>query len=650
MSTSRESSADQTTLLGFMKKTKVFQKLLIPDASAFKREFRALCLRGGMAENVICLVEEHFAEFAVGAFSGPLGLVPSKAYMKALPKNLLSACCAVFKENGPVVYATWMSKLKANQGKDCDDLEDEGSRGGNKADEKTQKPQAMAKTRSQKKAAEERKEDSEDEDVDTDNERLVDSLAVQETQVDGSDDDADGVAGMTFDLSSIVLQYTAQPSQMVKLSEKEIRLASKISLHQGEMIRVIQEMIMNCNNVVLKKALTAFQAMPTSEIMKFASPCEAVLGVSPALRVLWRSVMQALNGNKSAAELDGRERAKLDGMSISQTGSPNEDLANFTMTFNEQVNVIAATGSPLSAEEIVSRFSKALGKAAGENSIFMEAYKMTVEAMRNKKEPLSVEVLQTKARDKVEINVDTMHGAAPSNAIGKRDSKSGGNRARSKSKSRSNRDHEGEIDEVSFLNDNSGSGAKGQQLKSKGKGKGFSAPFGKGRGKGYEGASGGGYSSGGGKGHGGFGKGGGGYSDGYGGGNNYTRGSGYSRGYGVGYSGGGYHWPNPNTGSYNADTYYQSREAAAASKPTFRSNMPQQKVMFTEEDVVMDNKMREVCEAAKNEIAAAVTKHMKKLLCSAHEEAHVSMKKRRDPRRAEESDDESDSSHAGWWS
>ena len=80
--------------------------------------------------------------------------------------------------------------------------------------------------------------------------------------------------------------------------------------------------------------------------------------------------------------------------------------------------------------------------------------------------------------------------------------------------------------------------------------------------------------------------------------------------------------------------------------------------MFTEEEVVLESKLREVCEAAKEEIAAAVRaigweeveKHMKKLVLSADEEEYVSNKKRRrgrDPRRAEESDDESDPSHAG---
>ena len=88
--------------------------------------------------------------------------------------------------------------------------------------------------------------------------------------------------------------------------------------------------------------------------------------------------------------------------------------------------------------------------------------------------------------------------------------------------------------------------------------------------------------------------------------------------------------------------------------------MPQ-KAMFTEEEVVLENKLREVCEAAKEEIAAAVRakgweeveKHMKKLVLSADEGEYVSNKKRRqgrDPRRVEESDDESDPSHAGWWS
>jgi len=77
------------------------------------------------------------------------------------------------------------------------------------------------------------------------------------------------------------------------------------------------------------------------------------------LQVFWHRAMQALIGNKSAAELDGLERAKLDAMVIAHTGSPNEDFAIFTMLFNEQVNdVIEAVRSPLSTEEQVNKLGK----------------------------------------------------------------------------------------------------------------------------------------------------------------------------------------------------------------------------------------------------------------------------------------------------
>ena len=675
MSTPRETNAKEKTCFGLTKKTKVGSKISIQDASAWKREHKSIMLLAGLPENLAMMVESFPAEFALGAF----GIQPSKAYAKSVSKNLWKACCTVFKETGPAVFETMMSKLKTDQVKDRNDLEETATGGGKKADEDSQKPQTMAKTRSQTKAAEERDEDSADDEAesinDEDDKQAAESLVAREIQVDGSDDDADedadGVAGSTFDLSSIVLQYTAQPTKLSKLSKAEVRLASEVSLHQSEMLRIMQEMIMNCNNVALKKMLKTFQATPTSEIMRFASPCEAALGISPAVRVFWHRAMQALNGNKSAAELDGHERAKLDAMVIAHTGSPNEDFANFTMLFNEQVNVIEAVGSPLSTEEQVNKFSKALGKAASVNSIFKEAYREFVADMRKatKANPVTLDSLQAQARDRVEVDVDTAHGneSAPSR---------GGTQARPKVKSRGNRGgghHNGsEIDEVSFFNDNGGSGAQGQQSKlqgkGKGKGKGFNAPFGKGKGKGkgHEGASGSGYSTGGGKGHGGFGKGrfggGGGSSGGYGGGGSS---GGYGGGYGGGNTydsggGGGNHWQYPGKGNYNADRYHQSEEAATARKPTFKQIMPQ-KAMFTEEEVVLENKLREVCEAAKEEIAAAVRakgweeveKHMKKLVLSADEEEFVSNKKRRqgrDPRRVEESDDESDPSHAGWWS
>jgi len=112
-----------------------------------------------------------------------------------------------------------------------------------KADEDSQKPQA----RSQTEAAEERDGDSADDEAesinDEDDKQAAESLAAREIQVDGSDEDADedadGVAGSTLDLSSIVQQYTAQPTKLSKLNMLKI-----------------------------------FQTSPTSEIMRFASPCK----------------------------------------------------------------------------------------------------------------------------------------------------------------------------------------------------------------------------------------------------------------------------------------------------------------------------------------------------------------------------------------
>ena len=107
MSTPRETNAKQTTCFGLGKKTKVPNKVVVPDAAAWKREHKSIMLLGGMPENLTMMVESFPAEFALGAFS----ITPSKGYAKSLPKNLRKACCAVFKENGSAVFEAWMSKL-----------------------------------------------------------------------------------------------------------------------------------------------------------------------------------------------------------------------------------------------------------------------------------------------------------------------------------------------------------------------------------------------------------------------------------------------------------------------------------------------------------------------------------------------------------
>ena len=427
-------------------------------------------------------------------------------------------------------------------------------------------------------------------------------------------------------------------------------------MHVNEVLRILLEVCANSGNVNLKKAATSYRAIPTTEVMRFSTDYEAALGVSPGPRVLWQRMKQCLNGNKSAAELSNHERTKLDSLGIVHTGSPNDDLALFSMKFNEQLKVVAATGSALSGEEQVSKFSIALQKGAAASSAYMEAYRFTLEAMRDgddadgdddnvKKQPPPLEYLQVKAREKVEINVDTKAASGGTKGSG---SGGGGNQARHKGKGRGGHAR-GEIDEVSFFN--SSSGSNGQHFSAQGsfKGKGGkggkSNGNGKGKGNGFNGSFGNGYGKGKGKDYGDHGYGSHNYND-------YC-GGGYSNGYNGSYSGGGggNHWQYSGKGGKGG--YHQSGEAATASKPAMKQ-IVSQKVMFTEEDVAMDNKIRAVCEAAKEEIAVAVSKHLEKLVFDADEvAAYVSNKKRRqrqDPRRAEESEDESDSSPFCWGS
>ena len=129
MSKPRETNAKEKT--GLAKKTKVGSKVSIQDASAvlaWKRVHKSIMLLGGLPENLAMMVESFPAEFALGAF----GIQPSKAYAKSVSKNLWKACCTVFKETGPAVFETMMSKLKTDQVKDRDDLEGTATRGGKK--------------------------------------------------------------------------------------------------------------------------------------------------------------------------------------------------------------------------------------------------------------------------------------------------------------------------------------------------------------------------------------------------------------------------------------------------------------------------------------------------------------------------------------
>ena len=566
-------------------------------------------------------------------------------------KTIQRECNVAFQETGPAVFKRMMMMQAAAKDDKRDEVKDKAPGVGTNEDEAAQDPQEKPKTRSQKKAAEDKGEEERDQEsvlgsVDAADANDAEDEAEEPVIGFGSFGESDD-EGDVLNLSSMIMQLAAQPTTITKASKKEKNLAKAIIVHTNETLRVLLEVCSNSGNVNLKKAEKSYHSTPTTEMMRCSTKYEATLGVSPGPRVLWQRIKQCLNGNKSAAELSNHERTKLDNLGIVHTGSPNEDLSTFSTKFNEQVKVVAATGSALSGEEQVSKFSIALQKAAAATSVYMKAYRFTLEAMRDgedadsvagnvKTQPPTLEYLQVKAREKVEINVDTK-AASGSTKGSSGGGGSGGNHARQKGKGRGGHAR-CEVDEVSFFNNSSNSqqataqsSGKGKSNgKGKGKGKGHYASFGKGKGKGYDGASGGG-----------------GYNSyGYG-----SRNGDYNGNYSGG--GGGHHWQYSGKGNYNADRYHQSGQAATASKPVVKQIMPQ-KVMFTEADVAMDNKMREVCEAAKNDIAAAVSKHLEKLVFGADEQAAYASNKKRcqrqDPRRAEESDDESDSSPFGWGS
>jgi hypothetical protein len=651
-----QKSNESHTVFGCKIGVRVQSKFVTTDANSVTPVVVEAMVRGGCTDSAALMFAGYPLEFGIVT----AGIKPCEALREKVNKTVQRECNVAFQATGPAVFKKLMKKQAAAKDDKREEVKDKASGVGTNDDEATQNPQAMAKTRSQKKAAEDKGEAERDVEsvVELDVADADDSK--EEPITFGSFGENSDDEGEVTNLTSTFLQLAAQPTTIIKTSKKEKNFAARVCVHVNEVLRILLEVCANSGNVYLKKAAKSYLATPTTEVMRCSTDYEAALGVSPGPRVLWQRMKQCLNGNKSAAELSNHERTKLDSLGIVHTGSPNDDLALFSMKFNEQLKVVAATGSALSGEEQVSKFSIALQKGAAASSAYMEAYRFTLEAMRDgddadgdddnvKKQPPTLEYLQVKAREKVEINVDTKSANVGTKGSG---SGGGGNQARNKGKGRSGHAR-GEIDEVSFFN-SSNSGSNGQHFSAQGsfKGKGGKGGKGngngKGKGKGLNGSFGNGYGKGKGKGHDGGGYGGHGYgSRNYG---DYGGGGGGYNGYNGSYSGGGggNHWQYSGKGGY-----HQSGEAVTASKPTFKEIMPQ-KVMFTEEDVAMDNKIRAVCEAAKEEIAVAVSKHLEKLVFDADEvAAYVSNKKRRqrqDPRRAEESEDESDSSPFGWGS
>lgn len=636
----RKQNADQKynenyTVFGCKIGTHVQSKFAITDSHSVVQVVVEALVRGGSTDSAARLFAGHPLEFGVVT----AGIKPCEDLRDEVNKTVQRECHVAFQESGPSVFKKLMKMQAAAKDDKREEVKDKALGVSTDEDER-QIPQDKAQTRLQKKAAEEKGEAERD--VESVVELDVADAEEKEPQFTfGFFDDSDE-EGEVHNLTSMIMQLAAQPTTIIQTSKKERNFAKRVGVHVNEVLRILLEVCTNSNNVNLKKAAKSYHSTPTTEMMRCSTKYEAALGVSPGPRVLWQRMKQCLNGNKSAAELSNHERTKLDNLGIVHTGSPNDDLATFSTKFNEQVKVVAATGSALSGDEQVSKFSTALQKAAAATSVYMEAYRFTLEAMRDGDDAGSdaptLEYLQVKAREKVEINVDTK--AACGSTKGSGGGGSGGNQARQKGKGRGGHAR-GELDEVSFFNNSNNNqqpmvqgSIKG---KGKGKGKGLYASFGKGKGKGYDGTSGGGHGS-----HGYGGRSYGDYNSDY-----YSGGGGGYNGY---YSGGGgeNHWQYPGKGGH-----YQSGEAATASKPAFKQIMPQ-KVMFTEEDVAMDNKMREVCETAKNEIAAAVSKHLEKLVFGVDEQAAYASNKKRcqrqDPRRAEESGDESDSSPFGWGS
>jgi len=662
-----QKSNESHTAYGYKIEVRVQSKFVTTDANSVTPVVVETMVRGGCTDSAA----QMFAGYPLELGIVTAGVKPCEALRDKVNKIVQRECNVAFQASGPGVFEKLMKKQAAAKDDKREEVKDKASGVGTNEDEATQNPQAMAKTRSQKKAAEDKGEEERDVEsvVELDVADADDSK--EEPITFGSFGENSDEEGEVTNLTSTFLQLAAQPTTVIKTSKKEKNFAARVCVHVNEVLRILLEVCANSGNVNLKKAAKSYHNTSTTEIMRCSTDYEAALGVSPGPRVLWQRMKQCLNGNKSAAELSNRERTKLDSLGIVHTGSPNDDLALFSMKFNEQLKVVAATGSALSGEDQVSKFSIALQKGAAASSAYMEAYRFTLEAMRDgddvdgdddkvKKQPPTLEYLQVKAREKVEINVDTKAASGGTKGSG---SGGGDNQARHKGKGRGGQAR-GEIDEVSFFNSSSSSSSNGQHFSAQGSFKGKGGKGGKGNGngsgkgngngkdKGFNGSFGNGYGKGKGKGHDGGGYGGHSYgSRNYGdyGGGGGGGGGGYN-GYNGSYSGGGggNHWQYSGKGGY-----HQSGEAATANKPTFKEIMPQ-KVMFTEEDVAMDNKIRAVCEAAKEEIAVAVSKHLEKLVFDADEiAAYVSNKKRRqrqDPRRAEESEDESDSSPFGWGS
>jgi len=366
------------TCYGFKIGTKVPQNIHADDAPSTEHAVKETLMRGGMTESAARLFSKHYLEFGVGT----AGIKPCEELKDEVNKIIQRECNIAFQEAGPSAYKTMMQMQAAAKGDKREAVKDKASGVGINEDEETQDPQETARTRLQKKAAEEKGEAERDVEsvVELD---ATDTGDANEPQLtfgffDESDDEGD-----VPNLTSMIMQLAAQPTTVIKTSQKERKFAAEIVVHGNEVTRVLLEVCGNSRNVNLKKAAKSFLSTPTTEIMRCATKYEGVLGVSPAYRVLWQRMMQCLNGNKSVAELMDHERTKLDKLSIVHTGSPNEDLATFSTKFNEQVKVVAATGSALSGEEQVSKFSKALQKAAGATSIYNEAFRFSLKAMRD---------------------------------------------------------------------------------------------------------------------------------------------------------------------------------------------------------------------------------------------------------------------------
>lgn len=435
-------------------------KIKISDLVSLEVALKKAFMRNGMNEMNARLTTGFPLEFAVGLTK----TVPAEdSYLTEVLRAMRRTCSTVYGVKGPVVYETLKSRLLK-----C--ASDARRRGKSRVASIQAEP---IESRQHEEIREDRQESQDEVDEEEDDVIGIDGqlLTGETNAVDADQDDIyeNSVADQN-DLSAIMLQLAAEPGIIKDVSPKERKLASLVSQHQNEVLFIMQDVATNSDNEHLFKAVQAFQNMTSAELMERASTYEKAMGVSPGPRVLHNLMKEAINGNKSAAELEDYERDKFDNLTIKVTKNSVNGLVTYHTEFNKQAKVMSDFGKPLSNEELATKYVKALRNAAARDEGIKEAHKQTLQLVRkasqNGEEPPSVESLQGVARDCVELQLEIDKANKE-----KLEEEKKWSQTRIKSKERTSRPNR-EIDELSFYNKERGQGYNESYNKFFGSGKG----------------------------------------------------------------------------------------------------------------------------------------------------------------------------------